>query len=1493
MSKHGYGKVCTLALLLTLLALAPSALAAQSHLRPLPHAYAHPQDVIDACGNVTVNTTWTAGNVYTAHNCNVIVDPAVTLTIEAGAIVKFGGNCYSTYDNNCAFVVKGTLRTQGTQANPVVITSLSDDEHGGDTNDDGPSVGNPGQWYGLHLMPAGQGDLGHTQVYYAGSGQWGNWDGTSYQSRAQIYVNNAALSLDNSEVAYSPYAGIALYGAETQALIENTHIISNTGQADYAGGIYQHTINMHAAYHNLTMEDNSRDVVALRWDAFTGDVTLDGGPLLPAVSPSVPSGYALTLMPGTLLRVTSGNRLIVSDGAHLTATGTLTQPVVFAAEMDGSTDSNGKWDGIYVNKTGSASFIHTEIRQGGGGYNQPAALWVRSSNVSLQDVDIYHSWNDGVRISHTGTAATLENVTLRDNGRDGLVLNTLTGTVTLNSSAIYGNGRYGIHLDTTILSGEEKPQDQTLTLTGVTVYSNTDAGLDIGSGGSIITLQDTSIADNGGVAIRMHPDNDSPVFTNTTLTGNALNGISIPSGHVEATRHWGAGWPELLYVAENDIYVRNTGALSLEPGLTLRLPVDSYIGVNGSLTALATLEHPIRFLDMQHAPGGWEGIRLQAGSTAQFQHCEIAYGGRDYWGNLAPLLRIDTTGAVSVQDCALHDSWAHGISVGSVDGEHLIRNNRIYNISGTAASKSATDIPLDARYNWWGHASGPYHNTLNPGGQGVTVGANALFSPWLSISPVPPYGVAVEIRGPSRMAPGQTAPHALAYANYLTTTLQNAVLMVRLPALSTYEESDGGIYWPERHQVFWKLGDLAPGAEGQLALRIRYQWGIPDEQVDNAGALLVGANYNAELLDLAPYLAYTPVTATATQPLSQAEWDGYLAANPDLNTLYTQALADGYVWASAEGVSLSSGAVVTQAVMLQLQQQRVRSLHIEDEHARATTFMPNAYTVEETTGGMHWDMVTGEQSFWGDWDLEEGLAWPGTRINPAACTGAGCCLSNCLGKVALNAVVGKKLKVIEPILTAKACYDAYNAKTPEAYLQCAANMREGMIKVNDIPVFGEIAGITECLAQCAGNPTSNDCTDDLVTCEPAWYNIYDWLGVPSKTVWRCQGGCYSSKPEFLPCAFGDCCMPGMGCVSGGAEGSDCKAARFVRAKDPNEKYGPAGDLLPGDWVDYLIEYENVGAGTAYGVFITDYLDEVFDDTTLRIGSNADYYPSARLISWDVGDLPPTGEPGATGAVTMSVRLQDGLPGGTLVTNQAVVYFPSAEEETPTSVVVHVIQPVIAEPQTLTTTYATPVAVTLTGREVSSAPLTYRIVEQPAYGVLSGTLPHLTYTPMADYAGMDRFTFVANNGMMDSNPAQVLITITPEGDAQPPTVLWTLPEDGASIQPMATAVYTDDVGPLYAPGIVLGFSEPLDPTTVHSSTMTLSGIALHVGYDQATHRIMAYPRAPLPAHHAYTVYVTTGVTDLAGNPLATEYTWQFNTGGASPYHYIYLPLVLRQ
>jgi hypothetical protein len=75
-------------------------------------------------------------------------------------------------------------------------------------------------------------------------------------------------------------------------------------------------------------------------------------------------------------------------------------------------------------------------------------------------------------------------------------------------------------------------------------------------------------------------------------------------------------------------------------------------------------------------------------------------------------------------------------------------------------------------------------------------------------------------------------------------------------------------------------------------------------------------------------------------------------------------------------------------------------------------------------------------------------------------------------------------------------------------------------------------------------------------------------------------------------------------------------------------------------------------------------------------------------------------------------------------------------------------------------------ITLTGSDPNGDSITYTIQTQPAYGELSEitALTNLTYTPDANFCGLDSFTFSVSDGVNDSYPATVLITVNSVNDA---------------------------------------------------------------------------------------------------------------------------------
>jgi hypothetical protein len=90
-------------------------------------------------------------------------------------------------------------------------------------------------------------------------------------------------------------------------------------------------------------------------------------------------------------------------------------------------------------------------------------------------------------------------------------------------------------------------------------------------------------------------------------------------------------------------------------------------------------------------------------------------------------------------------------------------------------------------------------------------------------------------------------------------------------------------------------------------------------------------------------------------------------------------------------------------------------------------------------------------------------------------------------------------------------------------------------------------------------------------------------------------------------------------------------------------------------------------------------------------------------------------------------------------------------------------PPVADPQATTTAEDVATSVTLTGSDPDGDALTFRVVSPPLRGTLSGAGADLVYTPWPNVNGLDSFTFVANDGHVDSVAQTALVTILPVDD----------------------------------------------------------------------------------------------------------------------------------
>ncbi|WP_372846720.1 Ig-like domain-containing protein, partial [Pontiella sp.] len=120
---------------------------------------------------------------------------------------------------------------------------------------------------------------------------------------------------------------------------------------------------------------------------------------------------------------------------------------------------------------------------------------------------------------------------------------------------------------------------------------------------------------------------------------------------------------------------------------------------------------------------------------------------------------------------------------------------------------------------------------------------------------------------------------------------------------------------------------------------------------------------------------------------------------------------------------------------------------------------------------------------------------------------------------------------------------------------------------------------------------------------------------------------------------------------------------------------------------------------------------------------------------------------------------------------------------------------VATAQRIATDQDTAVAITLSGSDVDGGSLNYTVVSLPANGTLSGTVPNLTYTPDANFSGLDAFTFKVNDGTYDSDPATVSILV------KSPEMFWSsksAPQSGGTLSSglfntNGTLVYAENTG----------------------------------------------------------------------------------------------------
>ncbi len=451
----------------------------------------------------------------------------------------------------------------------------------------------------------------------------------------------------------------------------------------------------------------------------------------------IAEGGKLTVEAGVVVKFAENVGL--SSAGELLVNGEASRKVTFTSVSDDSVGGdvygdgatgNLKWSSISVHESGTLTIKNATLRYG-------SVLDSQTARSLLEGVAIWGvavpagSWDfpNGVLLHRGGTISGCEFAPSAGNSGQVVMADQGVGSATVSGSAF---ARTSLSV-----KGGSGVEDVVATVEGNRfVDSEVRLGL---SGNDRLSLR---VANNvfetpgwgtepGYRVVRV-----LGLLVKAEISGNShLNGIrgfdlgqaSWNEGYVNlaCVAAW-APQPGLFFRAMHQVGMAAGASLTLGPGFVLGAYGDDYqqYGViAGGFNAQGTAQSPVtltHWLDLEPFGGApppagsrWSGLYISQDSpTASLSHLRMRYANR-----------LEVNRALDLSSCRFGDV-GDPVPVQLRSGG-TVRQSELW---GGLSASTATD----ARWNWWGHNTGPYHPTLNPNGQGSSVSDNVLFHPWLT-----------------------------------------------------------------------------------------------------------------------------------------------------------------------------------------------------------------------------------------------------------------------------------------------------------------------------------------------------------------------------------------------------------------------------------------------------------------------------------------------------------------------------------------------------------------------------------------------------------------------------------------------------------------------------------------------------------------------------------------------------------------------------------------
>lgn len=325
------------------------------------------------------------------------------LTLDPGAVVK--STAAGTSYKSGLMIDRGALDASGTQAKPIVFTSMADDSAKGNTDNDDTLKPAASDWNGIIAQNSANLTMKWCQINYGGYANeaWGTPGGNGI-SAANSVLTISNCSINNTGRTYGGAGGNGISITNCTGAITSTLVNSSSAAA----------IRINQPLQTIpAISATSARGCAYNAIAFNGTIT--GKITLPADSIpyyldgrcGVVDSASLTLGPGAIVKMgvlnSSWERDIMVAGTF-NAQGTAQKPIVFTTILDdsvgGATSSDtaqplsggsGDWEGFaFIDTLARGSFDFCAFKYGGYGnsyWNASSGgmIYISKGKVSVKD----------------------------------------------------------------------------------------------------------------------------------------------------------------------------------------------------------------------------------------------------------------------------------------------------------------------------------------------------------------------------------------------------------------------------------------------------------------------------------------------------------------------------------------------------------------------------------------------------------------------------------------------------------------------------------------------------------------------------------------------------------------------------------------------------------------------------------------------------------------------------------------------------------------------------------------------------------------------------------------------------------------------------------------------------------------------------------------------------------------------------------------------------